>query len=79
MSGYELDVKTFERRIKTLFEAWNHKSDIDEFSNFKSAQAIIVPVGDLNDDSTFKKSTSLQVSFTFTCYLYIYGDILIFI
>lgn len=33
----------------------------EDYSGFRDADAILVPVGDLDEDSTFKKSTSLQV------------------
>lgn len=36
-------------------------SAIEDYAAFRDVEAIIVPVGDLDEDSTFKKSTSLQV------------------
>ncbi|TIA85374.1 hypothetical protein E3P99_04014 [Wallemia hederae] len=59
MSGYELDVKSFEKRYKKVQAAWKD-SENEDYAAFRNVDAIIIPVGDLDEDSTFKKSTSLQ-------------------
>ncbi|TIC59714.1 FACT complex subunit SPT16 [Wallemia mellicola] len=68
MSGYELDIKLFEKRFKKIASAWKvlclnyiqKDTENEDYSGFRDADAILVPVGDLDEDSTFKKSTSLQ-------------------
>ncbi|TIA79246.1 hypothetical protein E3P89_03431 [Wallemia ichthyophaga] len=39
---------------------WNHDTENEDYAAFRNVEAIIVPVGDLDEDSTFRKSTSLQ-------------------
>lgn len=43
------------------FNMPSQDTENEDYAAFRNVEAIIVPVGDLDEDSTFRKSTSLQV------------------
>ncbi|KAJ3037385.1 FACT complex subunit spt16 [Rhizophlyctis rosea] len=52
-----LDARKFHRRAKQLFETWRTSKE-----EFGGADALVIAVGETNDDTLYQKSTSIQLT-----------------
>ncbi|KAL7416408.1 FACT complex subunit-domain-containing protein [Mrakia frigida] len=60
MSDIKLDGPLFFSRSKALLKAWKNAASSDENMSFVGVDAIVVLVGDPDEDGVYKKSTALQ-------------------
>ncbi|TIC02166.1 FACT complex subunit SPT16 [Wallemia mellicola] len=57
---YVVPREIFDEDFEIIYQGLIDDTENEDYSGFRDADAILVPVGDLDEDSTFKKSTSLQ-------------------
>jgi nucleosome binding factor SPN SPT16 subunit len=60
MSDVELNTQSFFKRAARIFDAWDQGGA--GWEDAKSAEALLILMGDSNDQVSYTKSSSLQVS-----------------